>query len=201
MQDTELIPQISAEERAKLDHHYRLLVEWNQKINLVSRKSIDLAFPQHFVDSLHVAKMVEEFPEMDPIVDVGSGAGFPGIAVAIHSPHRHVFLFEKLMKRLNFLVEVVKELKLENVEVAGAYTGVPDEGLFMARAVFPKEELFPFFKKNIKPGSILLTQLGSAQTHPAMPSGFEKIREAEYELPAAQGRRRIEVFKRVPRGT
>lgn len=194
-------PSTTETERERIEHHFRLLVEWNEKINLVSRKSISLAFPQHVVDSLYVAEVVGRYPKINPIVDVGTGAGFPGIACAIKHPDRPFVLFEKMQKRRRFLEEVIAAVGLSNVHLEAAYEGKPNAGLFMARAVFPAAELFPFFRKLTREGSLLLTQLGGEQKHPEHIQGFRRLESFEHELPAGQGKRRIEVFARVPRGT
>ena len=90
-----------------------LLKEWNEKINLTAITDDREIIIKHFVDSLTIAKYI---PENAYLIDVGTGAGFPGIPVKIFRKDVKVVLLDSLNKRLNFLNEVINELGLENIE-------------------------------------------------------------------------------------
>ena len=90
-----------------------LLLEWNEKINLTAITEEDEVVLKHFVDSMTVLKYVDNGAS---IVDVGTGAGFPGIPVSIAKDNVNVTLVDSLNKRINFLNTVIKELGLENIE-------------------------------------------------------------------------------------
>ena len=90
-----------------------LLKEWNEKINLTAITDDREIIIKHFVDSLTIAKYI---PESAYLIDVGTGAGFPGIPVKIFRRDVKVVLLDSLNKRLNFLNEVINELGLENIE-------------------------------------------------------------------------------------
>ncbi len=90
-----------------------LLKEWNEKINLTAITDDREIIIKHFIDSLTIAKYI---PENAYLIDVGTGAGFPGIPVKIFRKDVKVVLLDSLNKRLNFLNEVIKELGLEEIE-------------------------------------------------------------------------------------
>ena len=90
-----------------------LLIEWNEKINLTAITEPQEIILKHFVDSLTIAKYVEEGKS---IIDMGTGAGFPGIPLKIYRKDVKVVLADSLNKRIKFLDEVIDKLKLENVE-------------------------------------------------------------------------------------
>ena len=93
--------------------YMNLLIEWNNKINLTAITEPKEIILKHFIDSLTINKYIEQ---NKILVDVGTGAGFPGIAVKIYRPDVKVVLVDSLNKRINFLNEVVKELQLENIQ-------------------------------------------------------------------------------------
>ncbi len=90
-----------------------LLKEWNEKINLTAITEDKEIVIKHFIDSLTIAKYI---PERASIIDVGTGAGFPGIPIKIFRNDVKVVLLDSLNKRLKFLNEVIKELDLKNIE-------------------------------------------------------------------------------------
>ena len=93
----------------KLDRYAGLLVEWNEKMNLTAITDPEGIAVKHFLDSLLLLKAVE-LPEGASLIDVGTGAGFPGIPVAIARPDVKLTLLDSLNKRLVFLAEVCREL-------------------------------------------------------------------------------------------
>ena len=104
------------ENKISLFEQYRnLLLEWNEKFNLTAITDLDEIEEKHFVDSLFLDKYVEL--ENKSLLDVGSGAGFPGIPLAIVHSNLKVNLLESNGKKVSFLKEVVKQLNLKNVEV------------------------------------------------------------------------------------
>lgn len=101
----------------KFYDYMNLLVEWNKKINLTAiTKEKDIIL-KHFVDSLTVLKYIKENKS---IVDVGTGAGFPGIPLAIMNDSLKITLVDSLNKRINFLNEVCNKINLENINAIHA---------------------------------------------------------------------------------
>lgn len=97
---------------AQLEAYYKLLVSWNEKINLTAITEPQDVAVKHFADSLSGLDCVD-IPQNSKIIDVGTGAGFPGIVLKIARPDLNLTLLDSLNKRLVFLQEVLDELGLE----------------------------------------------------------------------------------------
>ena len=104
----------SVEQLQKFYRYMKLLIEWNEKINLTTIVEPEEIITKHFIDSLTILKYINED---EKIVDVGTGAGFPGIPLNIMLGNNKIVLVDSLNKRLLFLQEVIKELNLKNIEV------------------------------------------------------------------------------------
>ena len=104
---------ITDEQLEKFYRYMELLLEWNEKINLTAITETDEVILKHFIDSMTVFKYLVESKN---IIDVGTGAGFPGIPVAITNDNVKITLLDSLNKRINFLNEVCRELNINNVE-------------------------------------------------------------------------------------
>ena len=94
-------------------NYMNLLIEWNKKINLTAITETDEIILKHFVDSLTISKYISDGTR---VVDVGTGAGFPGIPLKIYRQDIEITLLDSLQKRINFLDEVIRELNLEKIE-------------------------------------------------------------------------------------
>lgn len=97
--------------------YMELLIEWNEKMNLTAITDPEEIILKHFIDSITI---LNEIPNNSKIVDVGTGAGFPGIPLSIMNPTLKITLVDSLNKRLIFLQEVVNKLQLKNVEIIHA---------------------------------------------------------------------------------
>ena len=102
-----------------LDRYYDLLVEWNEKINLTAITEKDKVYLKHFYDSLTLVKVID-FNKQKTFLDVGTGAGFPGLVIKIFFPHLEVTLLDSLNKRINFLECVIGELSLKDIKCVHA---------------------------------------------------------------------------------
>lgn len=103
-------------EKEKIEKFYQymqILLECNEKINLTAITKPEEVILKHFVDSLTIARYVEE---KETMVDVGTGAGFPGIPIKIFKDDVKVVLVDSLNKRINFLNEVIEKLELKGIE-------------------------------------------------------------------------------------
>ena len=99
----------------KFIKYMRLVQEWNQKINLTAITEDEDFIKKHFIDCIKAFKS-EPIKNAKTIIDVGTGAGFPGLPIAIMNPNVEVTLLDSLNKRINFLNLVVRELGLKNVK-------------------------------------------------------------------------------------
>lgn len=102
----------------KFIKYKELLKEWNNKINLTAITEDRQILMKHFIDSLEVVKYINK---NSTVIDVGTGAGFPGIVIAIYfKGNIKITLMDALNKRIDFLEEVIKELNLLNIEIVHA---------------------------------------------------------------------------------
>ena len=106
---------LSSKQLEDLNKYYHLLIEWNEKINLTRITEEKDVFLKHFYDSLTLIKVVDLNKELT-LCDIGTGAGFPGIVLKIVFPNLSITLVDALLKRVNFLNVVIKELKLTKIE-------------------------------------------------------------------------------------
>ncbi|WP_099469810.1 16S rRNA (guanine(527)-N(7))-methyltransferase RsmG [Konateibacter massiliensis] len=95
--------------------YYEILVEWNKVMNLTAITEFDEVIQKHFIDSLSIVKAVDMNKKIR-LIDIGTGAGFPGIPLKIVFPHIEVVLLDSLNKRINFLNEVIQNLNLEKIK-------------------------------------------------------------------------------------
>lgn len=92
----------------------RLLLEWNEKMNLTAITDDQDIINKHFLDCLTIHQ-ADDLSKVNTLIDIGTGAGFPGLVIKIAFPHIKVTLVDSLKKRLNFLEEVINQLGLEGV--------------------------------------------------------------------------------------
>lgn len=95
--------------------YYEMLVEWNEFMNLTAITEYDEVMKKHFIDSISLIKAYDVTKSVS-VIDVGTGAGFPGLALKIAYPNLQVTLLDSLNKRIQFLNEVISKLELEGVE-------------------------------------------------------------------------------------
>ena len=106
---------LTTEQEIKLEKFYNLLIEWNQKINLTRIMEKEDVYLKHLYDSLTITKVVD-LSKIETLCDVGTGAGFPGIVLKIVYPNLKITLVDSLLKRVNYLNIIIKELELENIK-------------------------------------------------------------------------------------
>lgn len=110
----ELNIEVTEEKINKLEKFYELLIDWNNKINLTRIIDKEEVYLKHFYDSLTIVKEVN-LNEINTLCDVGTGAGFPGIVLKIFYPHLKITLVDSLLKRVNYLNTIIKDLELNDI--------------------------------------------------------------------------------------
>ena len=107
-------PNLSAQQTEQFAMLGALYAEWNNRINVISRKDIDHLYERHVLHSLAIAKMIDFAPGAE-ILDVGTGGGFPGVPLAIFFPETHFHLIDSIGKKIKVVDAVVGALQLQNV--------------------------------------------------------------------------------------
>lgn len=110
----ELNIQLDNRQLEQFNIYYELLIEWNKVMNLTGITEKEEVNEKHFIDSLSIVKAIN-INSVHSIIDIGTGAGFPGIPLKIAFPHLKIVLLDSLNKRINFLNAVIDTLKLENI--------------------------------------------------------------------------------------
>lgn len=127
-----------------------LYKEWNEKINVISRKDIDNLYEHHVLHSMSIAKALK-FKAGTRILDFGTGGGFPGIPLAIIFPECSFKLIDGTGKKINVVKAVAEAIGLDNVETEHI-RGEQEQGKYdfvVSRAVMPLPELVKIIRKNI----------------------------------------------------
>lgn len=107
-------PALTVDQLEKFSCLQSLYVDWNEKINVISRKDIDHLYERHVLHSLAIAKLIS-FRAGTKILDVGTGGGFPGIPLAIFFPDVKFHLIDSVGKKIKVAQAIAEELKLKNV--------------------------------------------------------------------------------------
>lgn len=106
--------KLSGRQIEQFIRYYEMLIEWNKLMNLTGITEYEDVINKHFIDSLSLVKATD-LAGISSVIDIGTGAGFPGIPLKIAFPHLNIVLLDSLNKRINFLNAVIEELGLENI--------------------------------------------------------------------------------------
>lgn len=155
-------PDISEEQKAQFAALYDLYVDWNSKINVISRKDIENLYTHHVLHSLAIAKLIQ-FTDGTQLMDVGTGGGFPGVPLAILFPKCKFLLVDSIGKKIRVATEVATAIGLKNVQFRHCRAEEVKEkfDFVISRAVMPLPDLVKIIKKNI-----------SKEQHNALPNGL-----------------------------
>jgi len=155
LQTTEIIfqyfPDLTPEQKSQFTKLFSLYSEWNEKINVISRKDIENLYVNHVLHSLGIAK-VTDFKPGASILDVGTGGGFPGIPLAILFPETQFHLVDSIGKKITVVKNVAEGVGLKNVkaeqiraeQIKGEYDFV------VSRAVTRLKEFYGWINKKVK---------------------------------------------------
>lgn len=177
-------PQLSDEQHRQLAALDALYHEWNEKINVISRKDIDNLYEHHVLHSLAIARMVN-FRPGTRILDFGTGGGFPGIPLSILFPECHFKLIDGTGKKIRVAQEVATAIGLKNCEPQHL-RGEEEKEKFdfvVSRAVMPLPDLVKIVRKNIS----------KAPQHNALPNGIICLKGGHLDSETAPFRRIVQV--------
>ena len=140
-------PQLSDNQQSQLIKLAELYQDWNQKINVVSRKDIDELYLRHVLHSLGIAKVISFHPNTK-VLDVGTGGGFPGIPLAILFPQTSFHLVDSIGKKIKVVEEVSQGLGLKNVKITNTRVeNVTDQYDFIVSRAVAQMETFVHWVK------------------------------------------------------
>ena len=150
----------SPETTARLAAYRDLLLRWNTRINLISDETAAEIDLRHIADCTQLQPLL---PQDGPIADLGSGAGLPGLVLAILEPEREIHLVESDKRKAAFLVEASAQLKLPMVRVHACRAEnakLPPLSAITARALAPLEALLPYAADFLAPGGVAVFPKG-----------------------------------------
>ncbi len=159
-------PHLTEVQKKQFAQLLPLYAEWNEKINLISRKDIDNLYERHVLHSMAIAKLIEFAPNTH-VMDVGTGGGFPGIPLAILFPEVHFHLVDSIGKKLKVVHTVAEAIGLQNVVIThDRVENIPQTFDFCVnRAVANLSKLHKWVYKKVK-----------KQGHNAKPNGIISLK-------------------------
>ncbi len=147
-QISSLFLALTSRQKAQLSQLGDLYLEWNSKINLISRKDINNIYPHHILHSVGVVSLIR-FAPSTRIMDAGTGGGFPGIPLAILFPECHFYLVDSIKKKIAVCQDIVGQLGLANVTCVNSRVescNCPCH-FVVSRAAMPLQQLVDYTKK------------------------------------------------------
>lgn len=200
----ELNIYVTEEQLIKLDKFYHLLVIWNEKINLTRITEEQDVYLKHFYDSLTITKEVD-LSKINTLCDVGTGAGFPGIVLKIIYPNLKVTLIDSLLKRVNYLNEIIKELDLKDIKAIHTRGEDYKEkfDVVTSRAVANIEKLVTFTMHLVDRDGVFIAMKGNIDNE--LTNSVEKniskkykiVKITKFKLPMEESDRSLVVIKNM----
>lgn len=181
---TQYFPDLSEHQLEQYARMLPLYKEWNEKINVISRKDIDALNLHHVLHSLAIAKVIRFRPGAQ-VMDVGTGGGFPGIPLAIFFPETEFLLVDSIGKKIRVAEEIAKELGLENVRVRHARVEDVREkfDFIVSRAVTAFSTFVPWVQNKIR-----------TQCNHSLPNGVLYLKGGDFDEEIRLYRKRVVIY-------
>jgi 16S rRNA (guanine527-N7)-methyltransferase len=162
--------ELTAEQVQAFERYYQELMAWNERVNLTSVTDREGAQVKHFLDSLSCLQVLDTLSPGVRCIDIGAGAGFPGLPLKMVRPNVRMTLLESVGKKVGFLDHIVKVLGLEDVDVVqgraeelGRHRDYREVfGVALARAVAQMAVLVEYSLPLVRVGGVFVAQKGSA---------------------------------------
>ena len=197
---TDLELPLAQWQRERLLAYIALLEKWNRAFNLTSVRTAEQMVVRHLLDSLSIAPWVGS---ESPVLDVGTGAGLPGLPLAIVRPEQSFVLMDSNGKKTRFVRQAVRELELANVEVVQARAAQYGKTapLVVARALAPLPALVEETAALVAPGGRLLAMKGALADDElaSVPAGWQ-ARVERVRVPQLDEARQLVVLTRTEQG-
>ena len=168
---TKYFPNLTDKQKEQFAALYDLYLDWNSKINVISRKDITNLYEHHVLHSLGIARFIQ-FTPGTRIMDLGTGGGFPGIPLAILFPEVNFHLVDSIGKKVRVASEIAQAIGLQNVTFRHC-RAEEEKQMFdfvVSRAVMPLTDLLKIIRKNI-----------AKEQHNAIPNGLICLKGGELE--------------------
>ncbi len=191
---------LGPEQLKLLGRHVDLLLKWNKSINLTAITDPDEIAEKHVLDSLAVVPVLPQ----GSLMDAGTGAGFPGIPIAIARPELEVCLVDSVQKKVAFLKSALAELRLPKVKAYAvrlegnpSKEDLPRVHAAVARAFASPRQWLPLAEEYVLPGGVAICMLGPSDDAPDRVGDLALKQELSYTLPYSGARRRLAIYKHV----
>ena len=178
-------PDLSERQLAQFEALGSLYGEWNEKINVISRRDIENLYEHHVLHSLAIGRFLG-FKPGTAVLDLGTGGGFPGVPLAILFPESHFRLIDGTGKKIRVAQEVCQAIGLDNCEPVHL-RGEEEKGLYdfvVSRAVMPLPDLVKLVRKNI-----------SGVQRNALPNGIICLKGGDVQAEVAPFRRIVQTME------
>ena len=188
---------LSPEDARRLIRYAELLEEWGRKINLTAVVGREQIVRRHFLDSLALVSRLPESSKLpaQTLVDVGSGAGFPGVLCALCRPDLQVTLSERIGKKAAFLLTLRRELGLKFDVFADDASRLPAGfGIVVSRAALPLPKWLPFATDLAAPQGFVFAMTSPGEPIPALPEQLRPFVDDAYDV--GEGPHRILGYRR-----
>ena len=178
-------PEITSQQLGQFERLLPLYKEWNEKINVISRKDIDYLYERHVLHSLGIAKVIS-FADRASVIDVGTGGGFPGIPLAIFFPKVKFHLVDSIGKKIKVVNEIASSIGLKNLTAEhGRVEAIKQKFDFaVSRAVAPLSEMMQWLRPLVRKGD-----------KSSLPNGFLFLKGGELTDEIAASKEKVKVFE------